>query len=273
MPRQTRATLKNYFDEGSLPTQDHFVDLIDSMLNMVDEGFSKTDKDGLRVRAQVQENTLLSFYRGQGGDTPLWSAGFGEGNPQFVLRPGGAQVPPLLVLDPAARMGVGTAEPRCTVDVVGTVGARGRLGASPRVDEAIVADGQWKDIAVDLSGCQAFEVMAGAGNADDEGHFALMHAVAMNTHNPAWWDNLFFAKRRIRHQHAYYSRRCDRLQLRWVGEHGKGARYRLQIRSQCDYMSHRRGKGKPLAPEQEVRIHVYLTQLWFQPDMKTELTP
>jgi hypothetical protein len=273
MPRQTRATLKNYFEEGSLPTQDHFADLIDSTLNMVDEGFSRTDRDGLRLRTPVQEHTLLSFYRGQGGDTPLWSAGFGEGGSQFVLRAGDATAPPLLVLDPAAGLGVGTQAPRCTVDVAGTVGARGRLGAAPAVETAIVADGRWHDIAVDLHGCQAFEVMAGAGHPDDAGRFALLRAIAMNTHNPAWWDDLLGRKKGIRAQHAYYSRRCDRLQLRWAGEHGKGARYRLEIRSLCDYLGHRRSRDKPLPPEQEVRIHVYLTQLWFQPEMQPGLTP
>ena len=37
MSSKNRETLKNYFAEGQLPTEAHFADLIDSMLNMTDE--------------------------------------------------------------------------------------------------------------------------------------------------------------------------------------------------------------------------------------------
>jgi hypothetical protein len=42
MTTRNRDTLKQFFQEGRLPTSDHFGDLIDSMLNMSDEGFRKT---------------------------------------------------------------------------------------------------------------------------------------------------------------------------------------------------------------------------------------
>ena len=34
-----RQTLKNYFKKGGFATEKHFVDLIDSSLNVVDDGF------------------------------------------------------------------------------------------------------------------------------------------------------------------------------------------------------------------------------------------
>ena len=38
MSRQNRTTLKNYFNTGARPTQEHFADLIDSNLNLVEDG-------------------------------------------------------------------------------------------------------------------------------------------------------------------------------------------------------------------------------------------
>ena len=38
MSRQNRTTLKSYFSTGTRPTQEHFADLIDSNLNLMDDG-------------------------------------------------------------------------------------------------------------------------------------------------------------------------------------------------------------------------------------------
>ena len=60
--RYNRATLRNFFADGQRPNGKHFGRLIDSMLNMVDEGFSKTPQDGLKIASAVTHQTLLSFY-------------------------------------------------------------------------------------------------------------------------------------------------------------------------------------------------------------------
>ena len=41
MTKRNRKTLSDNFADGSLPTQDAFGDLIDSMVNIVDDGFDK----------------------------------------------------------------------------------------------------------------------------------------------------------------------------------------------------------------------------------------
>jgi len=282
-----RASLKKHFEAGSLPTQQDFADLIDSTLNLREDGFSRTDQDGLRVHAQVGHDGLFSFYRGVGSDKVLWSTGFAQGGEQWVMRPGSSTQPPLLLLDPSGRMGLGLppgqAQPRSRLDINGSLSLRGRLGQPPppAVMErqsaeckrriSLVADGDWKDLTGDLQGCQGFEVMAGAGRPEDRSRFALLHAFAFNVYHPAWWQDWFGTKRRIRQQHAFYGRYRDRLELRWHsrnGEHGKGASYRLQIRSRCDYAGHQRNGGN--AAQAEVPLHVYLTQLWFQPHMEAQ---
>ena len=44
-----RQTLKNYFQKGGFATEKHFVDLIDSSLNVVDDGISINQKQGLKL--------------------------------------------------------------------------------------------------------------------------------------------------------------------------------------------------------------------------------
>lgn len=41
MPRTNRNTLKEYFKCGSMPNQKHFYELIDSMVNISDDGIDK----------------------------------------------------------------------------------------------------------------------------------------------------------------------------------------------------------------------------------------
>ena len=49
MPRTNRNTLKEYFKRGSMPNQKHFYELIDSMVNISDDGIDKNPDDGLRL--------------------------------------------------------------------------------------------------------------------------------------------------------------------------------------------------------------------------------
>ena len=84
---------------------------------------------------------------------------------------------------------------------------------------------------------------------------------ALNTFNPSdgWFRSLFdgfWSRKKIRQTSAYYSRRCDQLELRWGGNSGRDAIYRLQIRSRCAY------DGDPPL------IQCQLTRLWFDPHMK-----
>lgn len=277
MSQQTRTTLKDYFKDGLRPDSDDFADLIDSTLNIYDDGFEKKDQEGLCIRSRVDEHGLLAFYRHQSGSStthaqgspvagePLWATAFHGTDNQLVFRQGGPTGPtvPLVTLDPHARVGINQPDPKWAFDVAGVVSSQGRVGAGIRVP----ADGNWKDITPPLTGCCAYEVMAGVGRPNS-GHFALLHAVALNTHNPAWWEDLLFTKRRIRKRHAYYKRWVDRLQLRWTWSgNGANATYKLQIKSGTDYAQGRQ-KGVKLDPRQEVLIQVFLTDLWPYPDMR-----
>jgi hypothetical protein len=252
MTWRNRETLRSYFGDGTLPTQAHFGDLIDSTLNMVDEGFRKTIANGNELYAPVGHHNLLSFYRDQSPQQALWRVSLGAQQDQLQFQPGDS-ASPVLSLDAQHGVGIGTAAPQATLDVRGTVGSQGRRGMLPLAQERLLANGGWQDLTGDLEGCQAFEVVAGAGCAGT-GHFGLVHAIAMSAYNPGGWLAWTSERRGIRRTQAWWGRRCDRLQLRWRGTHGRKAAYRLQIRTGCNFGD-------------QVQIQAHVTQLWFDPHM------
>lgn len=291
MSQANRDTLRKHFRAGSRPTAEHFAQLIDSTLNIVEDGIYKTEDDGLQVRALPGHQGLMSFYRPQSTDVADWSLVFGRQERQLILRPGSAEgsgpKPALISLDATrtpqdedgdvtGRVGIGvdTPRPQTRLDVAGVVGMAGRLGTAIEVPGSVVADGKPHRITRALQGCHAFEVVAGVGQPDSDSRFALVHGIALNAHNPSRWNDWFGRKSRIRQHHAWYERRCDRLELRWEGGHGKGQDYWLTIRSRCDYQADaRRQKGGTLAAADEVAIQVYITELWFDPLMAGSRRP
>ncbi len=278
MAKQNRQTLNNFFKDGSLPSATQFGDLIDSTLNMKDEGFAKSAAHGFEITALENSTGLISFFRDSQPLVPVWSVRLDERNQTdlaFVStrqmydpitgdshagRPDG--VMPTLLLQPNGNVGVRTAQPAFEMDVNGTLRCAARLGTGSlrQADDderqgPVPADGQWHSITPALYGCQALEVVAGAGRPDEgTGRFAMVHAVAMNTHAPrGWWFNVLGWKNRIRCRHAYHRSRGNKLVLRWhVDKSRRKERptpYHLQVRSRASY-----GAG--------VMINYHITRLW-----------
>ncbi|MDT8998207.1 hypothetical protein RQP53_02840 [Paucibacter sp. APW11] len=269
---ENRKTLKELFRDGALPSENDFAALIDSMLNMSDEGFRKTPENGEEIYAPVGHHALLSFYRDQFPDRALWRVALSPARDRLHISSGDQSQPLLGMEAPEAeapekaelgdvdlvnhrgRLGIGCAEPRDTLDVAGIVASSGRRGRHSTA-KRIKANGKWQDVISGLQGCQGFEVVAGAGGPHGKGHFGLLHAIALSTFNPsfgllAWWRR----RRGIRQTQAWWGRRCDRLELRWHGGSGRGGSYALQIRTGCNF------------GDDQV-IQVQLTRLWFDPEM------
>jgi hypothetical protein len=294
MAKQNRDTLKKFFTDGALPTSTEFGVLIDSTLNMKDEGFTKSAKNGVEISSLGSSTGLMSFFRDSQPQTPLWSIHFDDNGQQnlifkcnFAEGSGDSVTPesdnvdvaagiePTLTFSPAGWLGVHTDSPGCELDVNGTLRCATRLGTVPErmiseedsdfpdangmlVDQStpVPADGKWHNITSSMSGCQAIEVVAGVGKKNT-GRYALLHAVALNTFNPrGLFFNFWRWKNKIKHNQAYYRSRSDKLSLRWSGEQQS---YFLQIQTNSDYGLDDQG--------QPIRINYHITKLWTDPRM------
>lgn len=254
-----RDSLKSLFRSGQMPTEKDFSTLIDSMVNQIDEGFDKTEKDGLRI-SQIGTGKLMSFYENLSVNSPQWFLEmgpklFGERSLHVVAQ--GASSPASVLslvrrtgAEAAQRgapvaVGVNKRDPRHELDVGGNVRSRGRLGCEGEL--VIKANGEWQSITKPMSGCNALEIVAGAGAKDDEeGKYAIVHAVAVNA---------FGGKGSITMTQSNYGSGCSRLLMRWLTvDKSDKFQYVLQMRSHCTY-----------GPEAWIRYHI--TELWFDPLM------
>jgi hypothetical protein len=243
MTRQRRGMLKDRFAQGKMPTEGDFGDLIESMLNMLDEGFDKTPEAGFKV-AQVSDGKLLSFYKDIGTGSALWSAGLDKATNHLSFHD--EQNQPLLTLARTSdgnvqrsRVGIRQADPRHDLDVAGTVAAHARVGR--RGEMAVPADGNWYDASEYMTGCQAWEIVAGVGAKDSDGRYALMHAIATNA---------FGKNGDISYHQSHFGNKCSRIELRWLNHPDTRLfEFKLQMRVGCGY-------------GEDVWIQYHSTQLW-----------
>lgn len=253
MAKKNRSTLKRYFRRGSLPSEDQFNDLIDSALNTIDEGFDKTPENGFEISLTGDHPRLISFFKNTAARDAVWAIEYDRVNERLLIKKpnGDSTKAAAMTFSGDGRVGVNKVDPVHALDVNGVIAAHGRLGANPDNRKTVAADGHWHNITGPLSGCHAFEVMAGVGSKGT-GRYALMHAFALNTFNPhGWLFNFLNLKKRIRYQQSYYLSRGNRIKLRWSAE---GEHYYLQMRTICAYGG-------------DIKIRYYLTGLWFDEDM------
>ena len=253
MARKNRKTLEAKFKKGKMPSENAFADLIDSTLNLIDDGFEKTVEDGLKV-SQLGDGKLVSFYQNMAALNAMWFVGLDRATSN--LKIGNQFNPNILTLrsldtassdaDSASNMGVGINKdnPQYALDVAGIIASFGRVGRAG--DMAVPADGQWHDITQKLTGCQAFEIMAGVGGKDGEGKYALMHAFALSAYNDV---------SDITYHQAHYGAKCNRLKLRWMAESNKeNFEYKLQLKVDTSY-------------GENIWVKYQITKLWFDTAM------
>ncbi|MCK9200414.1 MAG: hypothetical protein M0P59_00300 [Gallionella sp.] len=265
MTKRNRKTLSAYFADGQLPTQEAFGDLIDSVVNIVDDGFDKTPEEGMKIAQLDNRSKLVGFYDEITVKAPLWSiafsvSGYGgnvENNKNLNFFYGNNKATgltlasaPETVVGPGKstegkiRVGINKNDPEHELDIDGVIAADGRIGRAGTME--VRADGKWHPVIARLDGCQAFEIMAGVGKPHS-GRYALLHAYALSTFNSK--------KGNITYHQAHFSSRCDQIELRWVGGTHD---YSLEMRVRCCYEQN---------AKEEIYIRYYLTQLWFDPFM------
>jgi hypothetical protein len=261
MTAKNRTTLKNYFNSGSLPSEDQFENLIDSMLNMRDEGFEKSPEQGFKV-AQRPEGRLISFFENIPIESPIWSVKIDRTSDNRKLTFLNKNDEEILTLTPDGMVGIKQNKPGFDLDVAGTIASHGRLGEKGA--KTVHANGYWQDITDVLAGCNAFEIMAGVGK-QKSGKYALLHAFALNTFNGK--GGIFNRRGKIVYHQAHYGSRCNRLKLRW--KKGSDKDYKLQLKTGCAYGSFDKEKFAEKA-KRDVGVYVkyYITNLWFDEEMQ-----
>jgi hypothetical protein len=268
MTKQDRATLKSFFRSGALPSAEEYRDLIDSTVNQVDDGFQKTDADGLRLNSVGSSLRVMSLYQGLGTPKPSWVIEHGDKTGTLNLRPDqgkaaleisqtaedpgadDAKRQMAMTLTGDGRMGVNHPDPGWRLDVGGAARMHGRIGVPSHKIPHVKADGKWHFITQPLTGCQAFEITAGTGGDPGKGRYSMIHAIAMNAFHPRnQLLNWLFRRRAIKMQTAMYGSYADRIRLRWVAD-AQQHYFRLQLRTNANF-----GEGKI--------VRYYMTRLWF----------
>ena len=115
------------------------------------------------------------------------------------------------------------------------------------------ANGEYQPITEKLYGAQALEIVAKV-ELREEKRFAIVHAIALNAHNPSWRIlNFWNRSKRIKIHQSYHSGPRDRLKLRWETvkdeEDADVVLYRLCIKSAFRFPN-------------DAKIEYHVTKLW-----------
>jgi len=173
MAQRNRETLKSSFKQGSKPNERDFENLIDSMMNILDDGISKTNDSGLELSPVSESDTVLSVSRKQDDPTPLWKVAISQENSLEIRHCDGEAEFPALLLSADGTIALGN-DDRVMLQH-GAIRAKFREGML--YEGSVAADGKWRDITGELAGIQALEVAAFAGNTGDKKQ-AVLIAVA-----------------------------------------------------------------------------------------------
>ncbi len=174
MSLRNRELLKNSFKQGSKPGEKDFENLIDSMMNILDDGISKTNEAGLELSPNDANDTVLSISQKQELHNPLWKIALNKENNNLEIRYcENRSESPVLLLKVDGTVVWGNEDEVSLRH--GTIRAKFRQGSL--YNGTVPADGKWHDITGELTGMQAFEITAFAGNEDDRKQ-AVLIAVA-----------------------------------------------------------------------------------------------
>ena len=73
MAKLSRATLKNYFKSGEMPSEQAFSNFIDSTVNVLDDNFSNSEDVTLKVIANNDRRTVISMYTEPNDKASVWN--------------------------------------------------------------------------------------------------------------------------------------------------------------------------------------------------------
>ncbi len=246
MARRNRETLKNYFTYGARPTQQEFADLVDSSLNILDDGFSKDPERGVELSPAQGKDTLVSFFGESIVSDPQWEISIDrEGGNLHIKRVSGEVKTSLLKLNTDGSVELG--EKGREILFPGVLKSPIRRGTL--LQGEVPADGRWHDLEEPdvekkmvpkiWTGCQALEIVASAGIAGSCRHAILIAHAA----------TCFGKNSKIKKVSSRYGCYGNRIRLRWRRVNGESYMCKLQMKTVLKYGD-------------EGVIRFYVTSLW-----------
>lgn len=239
MAKRNRQTLKKSFSKGRKPTERDFENLIDSTLNILDDGFFKSPELGMELSPLIGEKrVVMSVFREPGNPEPEWEIAVGTAGELKICRFGEDASTPVIVLNTDGTIEIGSDGK----DIVlkGQLATMGRKGTY--IQNSVPADGRWHDASEEIEGVCALEVVAAAGRRHTGKHAVL---VALATH-------CFGGSPKVKKIRSCYGMFGNKIKLRWVKN---GLACRLQMKTIFDYGD-------------DIRIHYQISRLWDNPLME-----
>lgn len=242
-----RQTLKNFFKKGQFPSEVHFGYMIDSMVNKIDDGFAKTENEGLQLSPIGDSEKILSIFEQLSDAQSLWQFVLDKNKEQRALNIQNKAGQSQLYLKDNGYVGIHNTNPQHHLDVGGTLAYQTRIGTYKQ--GTIPGDGKWHSIldSDQLSEMDAFEVTARIIRRHEKEKrspaAAYLHAIALHA----------FYKGKIKKTRTHYGFPAFfyRLNLRW---HGKKDNFQLQISTQQNYGLNEEGQAYP--------IEYHICKLW-----------
>lgn len=221
MPKRTRDTLRESFKQGKRPTEQDFENLIDSTMNILDDGFSKSPETGMGLAPLLEKGTILSVFRKTSDSKPQWEIAIEqqEGNLEIRKHQDDKTIPVLTMKTDGSVL-------------YGEEGKNSVFGGSVTIpvregvySQSVPADGKWHDITGDLDGCQALEIVAVAGRKNSGKHAVLM----------AFATTCFGENSKIKKIRSYYGQYGYKICIRWIKSENDENQCRLQLKSKFHY--------------------------------------
>jgi|GEM_PF-152915 len=248
--KRERSVLKAIFRNNLSP--EAYADLIESTINMKDDGIEKDEQNGLRLTLTGSSRKLLSFWEKIESKSPAWSIGLNpENQPKGINITEGRKYSRLFIRE-GGNIGIGNTSPEYKLHVNGLVAMQGRVGDFSK--GRIPANGDWHNVLENLGGCQAFEIFAHI-NDDGDKRYALTYATLLISHG------LKGVKTEVKQLQAssswLWGKIWNTINFRWVIDEKNSVdeeRYIIQMKTRTHYGPKRDGSPK--------EIFFRITKLW-----------
>jgi hypothetical protein len=220
MARRNRQTLKESFNHGKKPTEQDFGDLIDSTMNILDDGFSKNPEMGIGLAPLLDKGTVMSIFKESSDVTPQWDIAINQERSLEIRRCEDPNNIPVLTLKTDGSIEIG--EKGKAIIFNGGVQAPVREGNLFQGE--VPADGHWYDITDSLGGCCALEVVATVGKRHTGKH-AILVATA---------TTCFGNHSKIKKTNSYFGMYGHKICLKWKKIKGE-YKAKLQLKTIFKY--------------------------------------